>query len=510
MIEKHNDPASLSASDENQTLELARFEPENDKSPDKRDELIGRILNAKYAIVERIGESASIAVYKALVLSSNRHVVVKTLKFRDPAAIEWLRARASEQIGKHNPNIVDTIDYLETPDGRPFLVTELVEGITLAELLKSNEYVEDEHEIADLVRGIGNAIQYAHAHNFCHGNLTPRNVFLFEADGNVVVKVSDFGIARELWQQDGPKATESLDIYQLGLLTYLLSTGHLPHANMTYDQLMFAPAELETRKHDPLSYHRSDLYCLEQFNEVVETAIEIGEEWRQEKVSEFLEGINAWLHGVEGAQVVRSHLVQEIADLPANGERPRRDTTGQRNMRTTIRKMIDLRVNLSSQEDTIMMKFTGGAAAKGPRRSPLATAGRLILLCACLGGLAYSVYYISTDHSETVRDLWMKSSRQLSMILHKEAPPSDEPEEATEAVAKPIAPSDRHDGKKANAHKLAPAFKDPTPKSDPQTISEMYRAKNKRFQGNNARNIDQKSNGFRIDYRCFNNDWLKN
>ncbi len=96
------------------------------------------------------------------------------------------------------------------------------------------------------------------------------------------------------------------------------------------------------------------------------------------------------------------------------------------------------------------------------------------------------------------------------MILHKEAPPSDEPEEATEAVAKPIAPSDRHDGKKANAHKLAPAFKDPTPKSDPQTISEMYRAKNKRFQGNNARNIDQKSNGFRIDYRCFNNDWLKN
>lgn len=519
MVKREHDPANLLPGDDTRTLELAPFDPKTlelepfdpavEKSANKSDELIGQVLNKKYAVLDRVGESASIAVYRTLELSTNRQLIAKTLKYREPKAKEWLQARAREQIGKRHPNIVETLDYFETPNGRPFLITEMVVGITLADLLSTNQFIEDEHEIAELVSMIGTALQFAHDNTFYHGNLTPRNVFLFEGDGNFSAKVSDFGIAREFWQNENLPLTQLLDVYQLGLLTYHLSSGRLPYEGKTYAEIMFAPSELEDKDADPLSYHRSDLYCTEQLQEVVEEAIEIGEEWRPEQVAAFLGGIRTWIHGVEGAQIVRSHLVKEIADSP-EGQRPLRDPTGERNMRTTIRNMVNLRENLGAQEETLIMKLTSGAAAKGPRRSPLATAGRFFLLTICLVGLAGSIYYISTSHSETVRDLWIKSSTHLSQVLKKDQSEDEQMSEdadVSKSAARPPTASPKD--KQGKVHKLAPAFKEPTPKSDPATINAMYSSKKDRFQGNNMRNADQKFRGFRIDYRNFNEDWLK-
>ena len=102
------------------------------------DPLIGRKLDGRYEVLERLGEGGAGVVYRGRQIPLNRFVAIKVLH-QDAAAMgEWRKrfereARALSALA--HPNIVSVTDS-GIDRGVPFLVMELLQGKTLSDLLK--------------------------------------------------------------------------------------------------------------------------------------------------------------------------------------------------------------------------------------------------------------------------------------------------------------------------------------------------------------------------------------
>jgi eukaryotic-like serine/threonine-protein kinase len=143
--------------------------------------------------------------------------------------------------GLAHPGIARILDAGETPDGRPYLVTELVDGHPLPRHLE-----EARPSIArrlDLFRQVADAVAHAHRNLLIHGDLKPSNI-LVTTDGHA--KLVDFGIAHRVgappdgsrrWltpefaapeQRQGEDLTTATDVFQLGLLLRSTLEGSSP------------------------------------------------------------------------------------------------------------------------------------------------------------------------------------------------------------------------------------------------------------------------------------------
>jgi hypothetical protein len=149
-------------------------------------------------------------------------------------------------------NIVDVVDSGETEAGDPFLVMPLLIGETLAELLADKRRL-DSPEAARIGRDVAGALEAAHAVQIVHRDLKPANIFLHRASGEgaAVVKVLDFGVAKNLGVYDGlrtafggqigtppymspeqvraaPDVDHRADIWSLGVVMFEMLTGVRP------------------------------------------------------------------------------------------------------------------------------------------------------------------------------------------------------------------------------------------------------------------------------------------
>jgi eukaryotic-like serine/threonine-protein kinase len=161
----------------------------------------------RYRIDERLASGAMGEVYRAYDPVIDRKVAIKVIRRElvgGADGAQWLErfkreARAAGQ--RFHPNIVTVLDYGEE-DGLPFLAMELVDGPSLAGLLKSAGPLPPARAaeiITEVLAGLG----FAHQNGIIHRDIKPSNV-LVPADGPV--KIADFGIAR----------TESSDLTVVG------------------------------------------------------------------------------------------------------------------------------------------------------------------------------------------------------------------------------------------------------------------------------------------------------
>ncbi|HUJ29390.1 MAG TPA: serine/threonine-protein kinase [Myxococcales bacterium] len=216
------------------------------------DEMIGRSAGS-YRVVKLLGKGGMGAVYLAKHPGIGSSVAVKFLHPRfcgDPAHVErfFNEARAVNLIG--HENIVKTLDFAQTPDGRYYFVMEHLNGAPLSSLPLPVPLAVAGPILLQICR----ALQAAHERQIVHRDLKPDNVFLISQMGRKnFVKLVDFGIAKLTDPQTPAGLTEAgaligtpeymspeqaagrvgevgrrSDVYSLGVLMYQLATGRVP------------------------------------------------------------------------------------------------------------------------------------------------------------------------------------------------------------------------------------------------------------------------------------------
>jgi serine/threonine protein kinase len=229
-----------------------RFCPFDGQSLILQDEFIGTLLEGRYRLEEKTGESEIEKDYKATDVRLGRSVAVKLFQLQsafDQETLNRLYVKLSTTSSIYHPNVITVFDFGVTPDNRTaYLVFEFIKGITLKEKIKRGRLSYD--EILFVIEQICSALEPLHAKGMTHGNLDPENIHLFGDDvRQLKVQFVDFdslGTLRE--HSQGMKIgilagatnymspeqiqTESLDaradVYSLGVMLYEMLAGKLP------------------------------------------------------------------------------------------------------------------------------------------------------------------------------------------------------------------------------------------------------------------------------------------
>lgn len=169
-----------------------------------------------YELVELIGRGGMGIVYKAREASLGRYVAVKLLRddhARAPDQLSRFLREARTASALNHPGIC-TVHALCDYGGRPFIVMELIEGITLRGLVARRPKPD---EVARLIGQAALALAAAHAAGVVHRDIKPENI-MARADGHV--KVVDFGLARlSRMASHGGLPGGSPDAFSGGILT---------------------------------------------------------------------------------------------------------------------------------------------------------------------------------------------------------------------------------------------------------------------------------------------------
>ena len=212
----------------------------------------GDRIGGRYRLLRQLGTGAMGVVWEAVNETTSRRVAVKLISQKsEDLRFRLLReARACGAIAHRN--VIEIYDVGETSDGDPFLVMQLLHGETLADLLERQQRVAPA-TAALIGRDIARALAAAHAASIIHRDLKPANVFLHQEPGAEakVVKVLDFGVAKNLVAEDGmvtvagsaigspaymsPEQIRAegeldgrTDIWSLGVVLFEMLTGERP------------------------------------------------------------------------------------------------------------------------------------------------------------------------------------------------------------------------------------------------------------------------------------------
>lgn len=151
-------------------------------------------------IIELIGKGGMSVVYKARQLLIDRVVALKILSsaaIGGDAGIKRFQNEARLTSLLDHPNIIKTLSFGISTDSRPYLILEYLQGRTLADELDGSKQLTLQR-FRDVFIPALNALAHAHESAVIHRDIKPSNIFLSQdANGIEVVKVLDFGIAKD-------------------------------------------------------------------------------------------------------------------------------------------------------------------------------------------------------------------------------------------------------------------------------------------------------------------------
>ncbi len=209
--------------------------------------LVGRHIG-RYRILEQLGQGGMSVVYKGLDTTLDREVAVKVLHPHLSGRAESrkrLEREAKAVARLHHPNILEVFDYSGEAANEAYLVTEYIRGQTLRQFI-TDEALSPPEIAAMVVHELASALAHAHEAGILHRDLKPENVMVRD-DG--VLKLMDFGIAKILDRDEkmtmtgalvgspahmapeiieGEEAGAEADVFSLGTMLYLFTTGKLP------------------------------------------------------------------------------------------------------------------------------------------------------------------------------------------------------------------------------------------------------------------------------------------
>jgi serine/threonine protein kinase len=218
---------------------------------------ISDVIAGRYRIIKMIAEGGMGIVYQVEHITLTKKFALKLLRPQskaDAATVARFEYEARATSILNHPNIVSVVDFGVVHSAWPYLVMELIDGISLAELLRKKRILTVPDALTVFIQ-VASAMAYAHGQGIIHRDLKPSNIMLCNADSGekMGAKVLDFGIskvisidsveAQELTrsgeifgsplymspeQGRGEKIDARADIYSFGCALYECLTGYPP------------------------------------------------------------------------------------------------------------------------------------------------------------------------------------------------------------------------------------------------------------------------------------------
>jgi serine/threonine-protein kinase len=227
----------------------------------------GYTLNGKYVIKRLLGGGANGSVYEGEHAEIGHRVAIKVvhknLALREDIISRFRReARICGTI--RNRHVGQVYDVGELPSGAPYMVMELQEGRSLANVLEEERRLPIS-TVIDIGRQLLTGLQAAHDTGAIHRDVKPDNIMLVrESSGETVVKLVDFGIGKSIHadistrnvtqegmvvgspdymppeQLKGDNVDARVDVYAAGVVLYEMTTGSVPFNAGTLTELFVA------------------------------------------------------------------------------------------------------------------------------------------------------------------------------------------------------------------------------------------------------------------------------
>ena len=222
--------------------------PPSPEAQDPNEIQLGQMIDKRYCVQSRISRSGMATIYKTWDEKEKRFLAIKIPHMQYESDIAFFdRFQREAEIGRRldHPNILKFYDP-GVDQSRPYIIMELLEGRTLAQLLNEIKPfpIDDALQIG---ARIADGLAHMHARNVVHRDLKPQNIMICN-DGSL--RILDFGIARGSdmrrltfvgfspamgtpdymapEQVKGRRGDERTDIYALGAMLYEMVTGHPP------------------------------------------------------------------------------------------------------------------------------------------------------------------------------------------------------------------------------------------------------------------------------------------
>ena len=215
--------------------------------------LIGVTLDSRYSVQQELGQGGVGAVYLARDRKlHDKRVVIKVLlekSLQNSWVVQKFQQEKEALARVDHPGVVGILDNGELPDGKPYLVMQFIDGVTLRSLIRPEGIPLE--RAGELIKQIGRALAAAHDKGIFHRDLKPENIMLQSyGGGEDQVKIIDFGIAKlkdsivapstvtgatagtvsymAPEQLSGRPVSAAMDIYAMGAIAYELVTGRKP------------------------------------------------------------------------------------------------------------------------------------------------------------------------------------------------------------------------------------------------------------------------------------------
>jgi serine/threonine-protein kinase len=273
-------------------------------------------LSGRYETGDRLGTGGMSSVYKATDRILERTVAVKILAEHlhdDERFVARFKREALAVARLIHPNIVQVYDT-GVDEGRHYIVMEYVEGRSGAQILQRQGPVEPEIAAEIGIQACA-GLDYAHRRGIIHRDVKPGNLMVVGGPvggGEMIVKLTDFGIARAIEQTRitqvgsvvgtaaylapeqvrGEEATPATDVYALGVVLYQFLTGRLPYEGSSLAELA---VRQQNEKPLPPSTYDSDIP--EPLGAAVLRALEGDPSRRYDSAEELATGLRLGLEG---------------------------------------------------------------------------------------------------------------------------------------------------------------------------------------------------------------------
>jgi hypothetical protein len=445
-------PLDLTASSKHEDIGLigpgtsstaVKPKPRSPLLPERTDPVSGQILFDDYSITGKVGSGRGSLVYRALQKSTDQIVVLKTTRYEQPAIRRAFTNAAKTMMALKHDNIVSSLALLHTSQKRPYYVMEMLDGVTLVELIDATGGLDNIEEIAEIVLQICDALDYAHKNKITHEYLSPDEIMLVDTGGEQIeVKLLDFGFTEVIDAMDNiegksPSNKDGIDfesrvqndIFMLAQILISIVTGQaIPDAIPEY------PYRLNTTNAaDPR-------FAAERLENVINQAIEPDLDFRFASISEFRTAFESWMERtaeaakVEDAREEQAHqeLIEsvnedngfeveakpEAADTAPSLILPKSKRDGSRTaIRLQVIELANLRKTQVDQEDSLAVQLTGVFAIEGARQSPVKTFATItakLVAAVAIGLLSMTFLILNWDK---IGEIWVKTSTQLSSAL---------------------------------------------------------------------------------------------